>query len=251
MNRMMEELSMNAWPALRTDHYDGWVLRYANNYTKRANSIYPLYEGHLLYEEKIAYCEAYYKQHQMPTTFKLHDDESLHALDIYLEDHGYHVVDPTDMMVLDLENYVDEVSFEYRVSEGYGDEAARELASTLGVVSDSERDQLVRTTMSTMMAHISPECFYLFIEEDGEVIATGNGVVEQAYVGVFNIGVKEAYRGRGYGKKIMQAIIKEGLIRGANKSYLQVICKNEVALDLYASMGYKKVYRYWYRRKNY
>ena len=250
MNRMLEELSMNAWPALRTDHYDGWVLRYANQYTKRANSIYPLYKGELPYEEKVAYCEAYYNQHQMPTTFKMNDEEALHGLDIYLEDNGYHVLDPTDMMVLDLDRIELDLSFEYRVSDGYSDEAARELATSIGAEGDEEHAQLVRATMSTMMAHISPISFYVFVELDDEIIGTGNGVVEQGYVGVFNIVVREAYRHKGYGTQILKALLKEGINRGAKKSYLQVVCKNEVALKLYESMGYEKAYRYWYRRKN-
>jgi len=249
MNRKFEELSMNAWPSLRSDHYDGWVLRYANQYTKRANSVYPLYKGYLSYEEKVAYCEAYYNKHQMPTTFKIHDDEGLHGLDIYLEDQGYHVVDPTDLMVLDLEKSDFEPSFNYRVSEGYSDEAANELARTIGAQGQEERAVLVRKTMATMMAHISQDSFYVYIEVDGDVIGTGNGVVEQDYVGIFNIVVREAYRGQGYGKKLMLALLKEGKIRGAKKSYLQVICKNEIAMKLYESMGYKQSYRYWYRRQ--
>ena len=42
MIRTLEELSMNALPALQTMLYGGWVLRFANGYTRRANSINPI-----------------------------------------------------------------------------------------------------------------------------------------------------------------------------------------------------------------
>ena len=49
----LEELSINAWPSLQTMLYDGWVLRFSDGYTKRANSSNPLYGGVLSVDEKI------------------------------------------------------------------------------------------------------------------------------------------------------------------------------------------------------
>jgi len=52
--QLYEELSLNAHPSLQTQVYDGWILRYANGYTSRANSINPLYQSTLDLQEKIA-----------------------------------------------------------------------------------------------------------------------------------------------------------------------------------------------------
>jgi hypothetical protein len=52
-----EELSINAFPAILTELYDGWVLRYSNGYTYRGNSINPLYSSAIDLKDKIKYCE--------------------------------------------------------------------------------------------------------------------------------------------------------------------------------------------------
>ena len=43
MIRRIEELALNACPALRTLLLDGWVARFANDYTRQANSVNSLY----------------------------------------------------------------------------------------------------------------------------------------------------------------------------------------------------------------
>jgi len=43
MIQRIEELSMNALPALSTVFLNGWILRFSNGYTRRANSVNPIY----------------------------------------------------------------------------------------------------------------------------------------------------------------------------------------------------------------
>lgn len=51
--------------------YDGWVLRFANGYTKRANSVNPIYFSNEDVSIKIKHCESMYAAHQLKTTFKI------------------------------------------------------------------------------------------------------------------------------------------------------------------------------------
>jgi N-acetylglutamate synthase len=67
----IEELSLNAWPSLQTMLYDGWVIRSANGYTKRANSVNPLYASNIDIEEKLPFCERLYREKSLSTVFKL------------------------------------------------------------------------------------------------------------------------------------------------------------------------------------
>jgi len=71
MIRQFEQISLNAWPALQTIFYDGWILRFANGVTRRANSIIPLFESNLDIGEKIATCEDIYREHNLPAMYKM------------------------------------------------------------------------------------------------------------------------------------------------------------------------------------
>lgn len=93
--RRIEEASLNAWPALHQLLYDGWIIRLSNGYTKRANSVTPLYPSALEVEENIAYCERLYRQQGLPPIFRLTSHACPPGLDEALAARGYRVVDPT------------------------------------------------------------------------------------------------------------------------------------------------------------
>lgn len=70
-NKTIEEISLNNWQPLSTLLYDGWVLRFADGYTKRANSVNPIHYSTLDLNEKIDVCEKIYLNNNMPTIFKI------------------------------------------------------------------------------------------------------------------------------------------------------------------------------------
>lgn len=248
MNRMYEELALNAWPALTTHHYDGWLLKYANGYTKRANSVYPIYDSTLDFDSKIEFCEAYYSRRGLEATFKMNDSDSLRTLDMHLEDRGYHVLDPTEVMIMNLGSFEapDDV---YDTQIGYSEVWSEVYADLIGITGDDDKSQMARETIKQMLGRITQKSLFVTFREADEAVAIGYGVIERGQLGVFNIIVKEDFRGKGYGSRVMKAVLGEGKKLGATDSYLQVVCANEVAVNLYRKFGYEKLYTYWYRRK--
>ena len=58
--RRIEEVSLNSWPALQQILFDGWILRFSEGYTKRANSVNPLFASSMDVGEKVDTCERLY-----------------------------------------------------------------------------------------------------------------------------------------------------------------------------------------------
>ena len=86
----LEELSLNALCPLQLILDDGWILRFANGFTKRANSITPLYPG--MKEEslieKIDRSRRIYQSFNLPTIFRLTDTPPMVGIRSYLRRSG-------------------------------------------------------------------------------------------------------------------------------------------------------------------
>lgn len=86
--KLIEEISLNAWPSHKIELYDGWLIRFSHNYTYRTNSVEQVGDSLIPIEEKIAYCEAQYRNYHTPSNFKINPllDSSFDKL---LEEKGY------------------------------------------------------------------------------------------------------------------------------------------------------------------
>jgi ribosomal protein S18 acetylase RimI-like enzyme len=103
-------------------------------------------------------------------------------------------------------------------------------------------------TIKTMLKNIIENKIVISKEIDREIVGCGYGVIENNFVGLFDIVVREDKRGNGFGKEIVNTIISEANKNGIEKSYLQVVNNNTIAKKLYENIGYKE-YKYWYRIK--
>ena len=99
--RLLEEIAANGHAALNTMLYDGWLLRFSEGVTNRANSVSVIRPSQGDPSEKVAHCEACYAKQGLPAVFKLTDNDA--ELSAFLENRGYRIVTPTDVMILDLD----------------------------------------------------------------------------------------------------------------------------------------------------
>ena len=100
-----------------------------------------------------------------------------------------------------------------------------------------------------ILSRVGPSGCFALLHADGLVAATGLGVVERGWMGVFCVVTFPQFRRRGFARQIMQSLAAWAVSQGAHSTYLQVEEKNAPAITLYANLGYKKLYSYVYLAK--
>jgi GNAT superfamily N-acetyltransferase len=238
--RRLEEIAMNAWPALQQALYDGWVLRFANGYTKRANSVNPLYDSRGEIAQKIAFCERCYAERGLPAIFRLTSCLASPELDQALERRSYQLLEPSLVLTADLRDLsLPEPALELRA------EAVDTWMQLYEQIADHRFSG--RDTHQAMLEAILAERLLIVGVADGELVGCGLGVLEDQHFGLFDIAVARGQRNRGYGTQLIAGMLRWARRRGATDSYLQVMSANAPARYVYGKMGFKQAYQYWYR----
>jgi ribosomal protein S18 acetylase RimI-like enzyme len=243
MIQKIEELSLNAWPALETIRYDGWIIRYANGVTKRSNSVNVFYDSKLDVERKIDYCEKYYRSKAIPVCFKITEIAQPVGLDKVLETLGYIHKFDVSVQLLDIRNYTTDLDKNMHCSEN-PDDIWLDHYITMNGSNTSDK-----TVYKMIIDQIKPIKCLFTLTLNSLVIGCGLGVVEDKYIGLFDIVIRKQYRNHGFGKILIENILKWGKSKGAETAYLQVFAENAPAISLYNNVGFKEEYRYWYRIK--
>jgi len=261
--RILEECAMNAWPAHQSVLSDGWVLRLAAGYTKRANSANALFPTGR-FSEIVPLVEMFYARHGLPTVFRLSPLAGSEPASV-LDAAGYRYVDPTLVMTLaltkelttglttDLTTGFKTVPASTRASELalLDDEVVIETAASVEWREGFARANAVapasRPVHDRMLASIALPVAFATLICDGAPIAYGLAVAERGKVGLFDIVVTPAARGRGAGQKLVAALLRWGQAQGAAQAYLQVTASNTAAVGLYRKLGFALAYEYHYR----
>lgn len=237
----IEEASLNSWPALQQILFDGWILRFAEGYTKRANSVNPLYASSMDLDEKVLACEELYRQKGLPPIFRLVSFSALSNLDLLLESSGYSKVAPTLVMHLDLQSWSVPLDPVVELHE-------ERLDDWLGLFCRFQGSPLAKhDTHRAILQAIPSNCLFASLAHSDQIVACGLGVLEHDLLGLFDLVTDPPQRRKGYGTRLVAALLRWAQEKGATRAYLQVVKANKPARCLYTRLGFQEIYHYWYR----
>lgn len=236
--QQIEQASRAAWRALEEQEIANWILRFAKGYTKRANSVNILYDSDVNVEPMIDACEKAYTARGLPPIFRI-TPLAPPELDHALARRDYQLIEPSRVLVLDLENWLTQPT----TNAQNLDLDAWIRAFCQLTQSAVEKHQ---THREILLANPAPK-FLAVIENAGQPVACGLGVLTDNYFGIFDVITDAHQRNQGRGRALMSNLLHWARDHGATRAYLQVTSANAPARYLYAKIGFADAYEYWYR----
>ena len=238
----VEETCLNAWPALRQVLLDGWVLRFSEGLTRRANSANPLRGPRATGNGLIAACEALYHRRQLPTIFRLPSiidpdlDERLGALGYGLE--GESCVRYGDLTAVEATSDPDVLLLPRPSREWFA-----------AMVALQNHGAEPRRTYRRIVGAIAIPAAFAALAADGTFVALAYGAIHDRLLCYESVVTNPRRQRRGYARRVIASLAAWAKEQGAAGACLEVETHNTAALALYDAVGLEtELYRYHYRR---
>lgn len=232
-----ERRIVNAWPAPATLLIGDWVVRFASGYSGRANSASPLRAGAELDEATLALIEELYRSDGLPPCIRLTPlvgDATRAAVSA----RGYRVRDASFGMLGRLDGVAAEIEPDIQL------EARASQEWIAGVAARQEGAKANSVHLAAIVERVRLPAAFATLVVAGEPVAYGMAVAERGMAEIGSVVVDHAHRGQGHGRRIIAGLMGWAKAMAAQNVYLQVDQTNAIALGLYDSLGFRRLYAY-------
>lgn len=245
--RRLEAVAALGWPAPDTSRLGDWLLRAAEGWTGRGNSVLPLGDPGRPLAQALMQVRQWYAERGLPPRFQL-PLPLCDQLDQALAADRWQAYNPTLVMVAPIDRVV-------AAAGRPTDLRPVTLAATpdpawLAAYHYRGGAELPPVAVRIMTAAAAP--IFGTVTIGDAVAGIARAVVDLDTAGVSWCGITAVetgpeFRRRGIGRDLVRAVVRWAADRGAELIYLQVMETNAAALAMYGRLGFVTSHRYHYR----
>jgi GNAT superfamily N-acetyltransferase len=242
----IEDSSLNASAPPQQRWLDGWIVRYNPGKAKRARCINAVAAGVRSAQDKLAECEALFREAGLPLVVRITPFTQPAALDSQLAAQGWALFDDTRVMVLPQLAQPPAVTPGLPAGWAENVEDAQAFAHTVGALRDSSPVEIEAHAQRVTHSPV-PYTGVVWRDGAGQVQVCGQIAREGDLVGLYDIFTAPAARGRGLATAFCAGLLGRAWQAGARTAYLQVDAANAPARQVYLKLGFQDGYTYHYR----
>lgn len=238
----LEAAAYRAWPAAEVEDLGAWRLRFTDGVTRRGNSVWTYGASGAPVDACIARAEAFYAERGRRAMFQLGPLTRPDDLDERLAERGYAIDAPVSLQTA-------AAAAVASVGEGLptAELCSGPDAEWWALAGAGSRFRDVPDVYRALLARMPGRVGYALVRQHGATVATGLGVAEGRWLGVYSMLTAPDRRGRGLGRALLASLGRFAVSAGATHLYLQVERDNPSALSLYARAGFRELAGYRYR----
>lgn len=241
----LDGVAARAVPASEIRDIGGWLARRSPGLaTKRVNSVLAYaHPDDSRLERKLSAVERFYGERGLPSRYQVTPVSQPPALKDRLLARGYVKDAPTAVRTCDLTPLARlpaTPGLAVELAAAPSDVWCTTWQASLGV------DRLRAGAVAALFDRIGTETAFAVVKVDGLAAGVALGVLDDRWLGIFNMATLPAHRRHGVGRSALSALASWGLRSGAAVGYLQVDLDNQPATGLYDTAGFKDAYQYVY-----
>ncbi len=237
----IEETCFNAFPALQQVIHGGWLLRFSEGLSRRANSVNPLRPECGDAAAVIAAADKLYHAQGLPTIFRVPSIADP-ALDDALAARGYTAEGESCVLYGGMDAVDASTDTAVQVLPRPGAEWLAAMAALQGH-SPAQSDIYRR-----IVAGIAIPARFALLAVDGMPAALAYGALHNGLLCYESVVTDPRHRRQGLARRVIASLAAWAGDGGASGICLQVEAGNASARALYAGFGLTELYRYHYRR---
>jgi len=259
----LQELMVAGLPPLQTRWIGRWLLRWADGFTGRANSVLPLADPGLPLPEAVDQVEQWYAERGQPALVVIVGPHGFEPAEDPLGreligERGWEVGLRTLVMTADagvIAAGAGDASLDGRPPDGRSSGGSLEIRVTDTLTDDwwagaSDRLREHRATFEAMVSRIEQPA-YVTVGRQGRTQAVGRLAISAGWAGIFEVNVQSDARRQGLGRLVVATAAAQARAHGIRLVYLQVSEDNTAAIELYRSMGFSIHHEYHYARSHF
>jgi N-acetylglutamate synthase len=236
----LERAGMKAWPGIEMSKNGSWVLRAANGYTQRANSVQPLDpndDDDL--DTRIAQIRDWYSARELPPIFRMTPLASP-KLALALDAACWTVADRSCSLAMEMPDVAPDPRGE--CLDPFGDRFLDSQRTMQGYSEDR-----MQKFVALMRAVSVPMTGVVLYSDENVPVASSLWAVAEGVAVTGNVVTDTAQRRKGFGGAMMRTGLAWAKDQGAAAAALNVVADNVAGRGLYASLGYRWLFDYVYR----
>lgn len=238
-----QELAHNAWVAKDNVLFKGWILRFSEGVTRRANSVLTLrYLGNDV-ESDVKNVEELYTSRNLPTIFQIADHFEPKRLVEVLESQSYEKQGETVVMTKSIKKRHEKelnTPLQYTTELEVQDDWFHSFAK----LSLSSSEKVLG--LKKIIGRITLGKIICYAKEGTDTLGTVLGIIDGDSIGIYNLIVHPERRRESIGENIMLKIVNWSMKNNIHTMYLAVEKENEGAIALYTKLGFKEKFGYRY-----